>query len=89
MLKISCISSYETVQFPGPSEMLTSTHSSNHVSFCQVIWTAAKLQLKLLSLSFLPSTFETILEFQARHLISPFMFLQSNALERLVLLALY
>lgn len=50
---------------------------------------AAKLQLGLLSLSFLQVHLKTIAEFQDRHLISPFMCLQSNALERLVLLALY
>lgn len=58
MLKISCVSSSKTVQFPSLSEMFTSTHSSNHVSFCQVIWTAAKLQLELLSPSVPPSTFK-------------------------------
>lgn len=39
--------------------MLTSTHSSNPVSLCQVIWTAPKLQLELFSLSFLPGTLKT------------------------------
>lgn len=88
MLKISCVFNNETIQFPSPSEMLTSTQSSNHVSLCQVIWNRAKLQLELLSLSFLQVLLKTIAEFQDRHLISPFMFLQS-ALEGLVLLALY
>lgn len=39
MLKINFVSSHESMSFPSPSEMLTSTCPFNHVSPCQAIWT--------------------------------------------------
>lgn len=77
MLKICFVSSHESMSFPSPSEMLTSTCPFNHVSSCQAIWT--KETLELLSLqSYLHLSIKKKKKNQLRYLNAEVWFLLPN-----------